>query len=265
MKAMFLATLIRAGRSLRRRPGSSAAVVLTLGLGIAVSTAVFTLAEAVLFRKLPYRDADRIVALQNRTGEGQAAGISWQDARDLAAARSFDVTAVYSKRTWALSDSTGQPLEVVLSGMVTQGFFTALGVEPEWGEPFVARYEHPGGNRVVWLSHALWQRRYNGQPQAARSYLSLNSVSYRIAGVLPAWFRFPIDGENPDLYLPLDETAYCCARNARETGGLARIAPGVPSGKARAELRVLSARLGQAHPETNRSVRFEAVNLQEAL
>src|ERR1700687_5384088 len=103
---LFL-SLARAGSALRRRPGPSRAAMLPLALGMAVCIAVFTLAEAVLFRKLPYPDADRIVALNARVDQKPSTGISWQDARDLRTqGRSFMAAAVFKKRTWGLTDST---------------------------------------------------------------------------------------------------------------------------------------------------------------
>src|ERR1700682_3161777 len=249
-------SLARAGRALRRRPGSSVAAMLTLALGIAVCIAVFTLAEAVLFRKLPYPGAARIVALNARTEQKPSPEVSCQDERDLRAqARSFLAVGVFTKRTWGLTDSTDKPLEVVLAGMVTHQFFASLGVTPELGEPFAERQEHRGANRVAWLTHALSKRRYAGDPNMVGKYIALNDVSYRVAGVLPAWFQFPMDGENPELYFPLDETDYCCARDARNLGAIARLAEGVSLHTAQAELDVLS----------GRHVRFQAMDLRHTL
>ena len=230
--------------------------MLTLALGMAVCIAVFTLAEAVLFRKLPYPNADRIVALNTRTDQKPSTGISWQDARDLRAqAHSFVAVGVFAKRTWGLTDSTDKPLEVVLAGMVTHQFFASLGVTPELGEPFAEQQEHRGANRVAWLSHALWRRRYAGDPSVVGKYIALNDVSYRVAGVLPGWFQFPMGGQNPELYFPLDEADYCCARDARGLGAIARLAEDVSMLSAQAELAVLS----------DRHVRFEAVGLRRTL
>jgi predicted permease len=230
--------------------------MLTLALGMAVCIAVFTLAEAVLFRDLPYPNADRVVALNTRTDQKSSTGISWKDARDLAAqARSFVAVGVFIKRTWGLTDSTDKPLEVVLAGMVTHQFFQSLGVTPQLGGPFTDQYEHHGANRVAWLTHGLWKRRYAGDPNVVGKYIALNDVSYRVAGVLPAWFRFPMDGASPELYFPLPEADYCCARDARGLGAVARLAEGVSLQSAQAELAVLS----------DRHVRFEVVDLRRTL
>ncbi len=235
-------------RRLCNRPASTTAVVVTLALGIAVSTAVFTLANAVVFRALPYPAAEQLVAID------AGAGISWQDVRDLrAASQSIVSAAAYTKRTWGLTDSSIQPVQVTLSGMVTPEFFATLGVQ----------FSIPAHDRrVVWLTHALWNSRFGGDPAITNKTISLNDMPYRVAGVLPAWFRFPINGENPDLYIPLDEHDYCCQRDARMLAGIARV---VSLSAARAELALLSDRLRVAHPDTNPRSRFMAEDLQTAL
>lgn len=262
----MLAPFVQSGRAAMRRPGSSCAAVLTLALGISASTAVFTLADVVLFKKLPYPNAGRIVALDSVRSGGSGSGFSWQDMNDLqAGTRSFEAISVFRKRTFELSDSTAEPKTVVLAGTVTHGFFRVLGVTPKLGRTFTAEDEYPGSNHIVWLSNSLWRRRYKGSPKVVGQSISLNEVQYRVAGVLPAWFHFLIQGETPDLYFPLDRQVYCCGRDVRTLGAIALLAPGVSVANAEAELPVVSKRLGTAHPETNRRVQFRLTSLRDSL
>jgi predicted permease len=154
-------------------------------------------------------------------------------------ARATAAIGAFLKRTWGFTDSSSAPVEVVLSGMVTHGFFQALGVAPRLGAGFSPSNETPGANRVAWLSDQFWRKRYGARPGAVGQTFSLNDVAYRVAGVLPPDFRFPMDGETPDLYIPLDRAGYCCDRAVRTLGGVARLGPGVSRAAARAEFEAL--------------------------
>src|SRR6185437_5222606 len=79
---------------------------------------------------------------------------------------------------------------------------------------------------IVVLSYALWQNRYHGDLNVTSKSLALNDVSYQIVGVLPKTFDFSVDGESPDLYIPLGRNDYCCRLDARGLSGIARLAPG---------------------------------------
>jgi len=208
------------------------ACILTLSLGVAASTAMYTLLDALLLRPLPYPEAERLVQLEP--------GVSWGDVIDIEGhARATAAIGAFLKRTWGFTDSSGAPVEVVLSGMVTHGFFQALGVAPRLGAGFSPSGETPGANRVAWLSDQFRRKRYAGRRDAVGQTFSLNDVAYRVAGVLPPDFRFPMDGESPDLYIPLDRADYCCDRAVRTLGGVARLRPGVSGAAARAEFEAL--------------------------
>ncbi len=235
--------MIAALRSLLRTPAAAFACLFTLSLGVAVSTAMYTLLDALLLRPLPYPNAERLVELEP--------GVSWGDTIDIEGhARTTSAIGAFGKRTWGFTDSSSAPVEVVISGMVTHGFFRALGVAPRLGAGFRASDEMAGSNRVALLSDAFWRKRFAGRPDAVGQTFSLNDVAYRVAGVLPLGFRFPMDGETPDLYIPLDRGDYCCDRSVRTLGGVARLGPGVSRATARAEWEALC------------GTRFELVSLQ---
>src|SRR5258708_12867427 len=129
--------------------------------------------------------------------------------------------------------------------MVTHGFFDALRVKPDLGASFTPDREQPGANRVMWLTHDFWRSRYYGKRDVLGTTVELNEVKYRVAGVLPAGFRFPMDGENPDVYIPLDRADYCCRQDVRTLSGIARLAPRIGRSAAASELSTItSTKLG---------------------
>ncbi len=210
-------------RTLLKMRSTALVVVLTLAAGIAANLIVFAAVNAVLIRPLPFSDPDRLVALETSIN-GKPSGVSWAEVDDIARAPAlFEGTAGYMKRTWALTDHTGNGLDVILSGMVTPGFFRVVQPIPALGATFRSDNEP----HVVVLSYALWQKRYHGDLNVTAQSLALNDISYQIVGVLPQTFDFPIAGESPDLYIPLDHTDYCCRIDARSLSGIARLAPGV--------------------------------------
>jgi putative ABC transport system permease protein len=209
---------------------------MTLSLGIAVNLAIFALVNAVLIRPLPYQHPAELIAISTATKAG-AGLVSWQDIDNLrASTKGLAYVAGYRRRTWGLSDSTGSPLEVVLSGMVTTEFLRTLDVVPQVGADFQPENASEGNQQVALLSNSLWQKRYHGNPGVVGSSIELNSVAYRVTGILPADFSFAIDGDVPDLYIPLSHKDYCCDPSARGLEAIGRVASGVSISAIHAEL-----------------------------
>ena len=219
-----------------RSPVPFSAAIITLSIGIAVNLAIFALVNAVLLRPLPFPHPAELIALSTATKQGSGP-LSWQDIDSLrVSSRSLANAAGYLGRTWGLSDSTGSPLEVVLSGMVTTEFMSTLSVAPQFGTDFQPQNASEGNQQVALLSHSLWQRRYHGDSGVVGSMIELNAVPYRIIGILPADVRFAIGGQLPDLYIPLNHTDYCCDPSVRALDVIGRMAPGVSLSATSAEL-----------------------------
>jgi len=227
---------VSAARTIRRSPVSFGAAVITLAVGIAVNLVIFAVVNAVLLRPLPYPHPAELIAISTATKAG-AGLVSWQDIYNLrTSTKSLANAAGYRRRTWGLSDSTGSPLEVVLSGMVTTEFLRTLDVAPQLGTDFQPGNASEGNQQFAILSNSLWQKRYHGNPGVVGSSIELNSVPYRIAGILPADFSFAIDGDVPDLYIPLNHKDYCCDPSARGLEAIGRMAPRVSLPTVNAEL-----------------------------
>ena len=120
--------------------------------------------------------------------------------------------------------------------MVTTEFMRTLDIAPQFGTDFQPQNGSEGNQQVVLLSYSLWQKRYHADLNAVGSSVELNAVPYRIVGILPADFRFEMDGDVPDLYIPLSQADSCCDASARALEGIGRMIPGVSLTAANAEL-----------------------------
>lgn len=212
----FVRDLRIALRGLLRSPSFFASSVAILAIAIGANTALFALIHGLLWKPLPFPDSGRIVT---------ANAVSWHDTTQW---RGVEAAGAALPRTWLLADGTGSEPEVALSGMVTAGFFRALGAEPMAGRAMEAADERTGNNRSVWLSHSLWRSRYGADRRVIGQRLALNEEAYLVVGVLPESFQFPMRGNLPDLYIPLDEKLYGGEKGPRTLFGIARLAPGVP-------------------------------------
>jgi putative ABC transport system permease protein len=227
----FLDTLwqdLRYGiRMLRRNPGFTAAAVLTLGLGIGATTAIFTVINGVLLRPLPYQEPERLVYVKGDTWglfSSTREYIAWKDR-----CRALSYIAAY------INDQTnftgGGEAERVTTGMVTASFFPLLGVQPVIGRSFLPEEDRPGGPPVAILSHTMWKRHFGGDSSALGRALTLDGKSYTVIGVLPPRFQIPDRyGFDYDLWMPLSLSDTPLVRV------IGRLKPGVTLELARSEL-----------------------------
>jgi len=194
-------------RMLANKPGFTAIAVLTLALGIGAGTAIFSVVDTVLLHPLPYKRPGQLVlvseALPLMSSEeiGVSAG-EFHDYRDRN--RSFSQVAAYESAGFNLTGE-GQPLRVN-AAQVSASTFPLLGVSPELGRVFTPDEDRYGTDRVVVLSHALWQHQYSSDPNILGKTVKLDEKPFTIVGVMPASFRFPFDGaplsEMADLWIP---------------------------------------------------------------
>lgn len=236
-------------RSLTRSPGFTAFVIVTLALGIGANTAVFTVADAFLFKPVPFPEADRLVMLHQRapgntTFPSPVTPADFLEFRKQSAA--FGQIAAYQPVDFNLAER-GAP-EPVYSALVTANFFDTLGMQPMLGHTFAPADEEPG-KRVAVLSYGLWQRHFGGDPDVVGREVRLNSHPYTVIGVMRRDFRFPIAVA---LWTPLVLNPKDAADHATHSlRVVARLKPGVPETSARAELESIAARLAEAYPQTN--------------
>ncbi|MCI0434402.1 MAG: ADOP family duplicated permease [Gemmatimonadetes bacterium] len=182
--AMAVSECRQAIRSLRKRPGFVAVLVLTLGVGIGLSVATVGVLSAYLARALPYPDADRLVFVQG------AGAPDWQDPPAV-------LSRVVSWDLDALSIVSGGTPEQVRTSWVSPAFFEMMGVRPVLGRVFGEEEAGPGGASVAVIHHALWQRRWGGDPGVIGRTFTAYSIDrpeeaevFTIIGVLPEDFWY---------------------------------------------------------------------------
>lgn len=251
-------------RTLRNAPWLSFVTVLTLALGIGASVALFSVLEGAFLRALPFPEADRLV-VGRATVRGElnpwVAGADYYDYRrdagpfrELAAILPFptDVTV-----------SGGGDAERVNGGVASDNLFSALEVRPALGRAFLPEDGLEGAENVVLLSHGFWQRRQGGDPGVLGAALTLDGVPHTIVGVLPGDFYFMSPA---DLWLPMRPDRYAAAaRDAHNWYLLGRLRDGTTLEQAQADVDVISARLQEAYPDSNRDKALRLTRLREVL
>lgn len=238
-------------RGLRRDPGYTAAVVVTMAVVVAANAAVFSVLFGVLYRPLPYESPDRVIQLwTSNTERGvERWGVSLHDARDWReAASSFSDLGAYVGRQGNLETDT-EPLRVGYA-LTQPGVFRALGVAPALGRLFHDDEDRPGGDTGVVLSHGFWTSAYGGDPDVVGRTLVLDGAARDIVGVMPEGFYFP--GPTTQLWKPFGmDPADEGSRGGRWVSAVGRLAPGVTLDEARAEMAAVGANLARAYPDTN--------------
>lgn len=249
--------LTRAFRSLRQQPIFSAAVVATLALGLGATTAIFSVANAVLLRPLPYPDAPALVTIEGHYLKlGMAdLGASAPEFLDYRLARSFEGVAAFRNLDLSLSDE-GEP-ERVTAAQVSASLFPLLRVAPQLGRGLQTEEDEPGAEAVAVLSDGLWRRRFGADRGVVGHTVRLDGQTCRVVGVMPPGFDFPHPsfrfGRRADLWMPLAlSPAQRVDRSSYNLRVLGRLGPGVSLEAARAEMAGVGRRLEEQHPRDYR-------------
>ena len=229
--------LRHAARAMRRQPGTTAIIVLTLGLAIGANTAVFSAVHTALLRPLPYAQPDDLVMVwEKRAAEGvMNNSVSPADYLDWSRLNtSFTAIAAYNDTAVDLTGE-GQPEKLAAAG-VSASFFDVFGVRALHGRTFTNGEDVLGRHRVVVLGHALWRQRFGGDPSIVGRTITLNGVPQQVIGVLPAGVAFP-HGE-PDLFVPLvlQGGSDAPSRTSHQFLVYARLKPGISVEQARSEM-----------------------------
>lgn len=240
-----------------KRPGFTALVVLTLGLGIGASTAIFTVVHGVLLRQLPYDQPDQIVRILGyRQNEGLTFGtISYPNVVDLREqSRSFAAMAAYDE--WRPTLREGPPRRLD-GASVNAAFFDVLGVRPAVGRFFRAEEDEQGAAPSVVLSHPFWVQHFGGDTSVVGRELDVSGTMYTVVGVTRADFEDPgLSGRAwgiPQIWraTPSHFHSQLAYRSGRSFTAVARIQSGVTLEQAQAEITALMDGLVEAYPEEN--------------
>ncbi len=248
-------------RQLRRNPSFAAVAVLTLALGLAASTAIFSVINGVLLEPLEYANPGQLVGLQlfipawaqkfPTIPLNAATYLAWSHQ-----AKSLSGIAVFEEGV-TLNLTGGGPPALLSADAVTADLFDVLGVQPKYGRNFLADSNQAGHNQEAILTNKLWQSRFHGDPGILGRTIELNGSAYSVVGVLPASFRFPRGNDlisafgsiaEPELFVPEVFGKFGLAKEGFGLGTIARLKPGVTPGQATAELNVILSRLFRSAP-----------------
>jgi putative ABC transport system permease protein len=263
-------------RQLRKSPGFTAAVVLTLAVGIGINVAMYSIIHAVLLSELPFPEADRLVAISETWPDG-ISPMSYPDYLDWKAAQhSFDEIAV-SRRDDFNMTGNGEPER--FSGLfVTASYFRVLKIPPKLGRTFFDEEDSVAGVNPVILSEHLWRSRFGADPNIAGRKLILNTISYEVVGVAaeslsiirnPETARNSQGVRNADLYAAFGfyaDRPYMHSRGDRiGFYGIARLKQVVSIEQARADLKVIARNLEVKFPDSNTGVSVVVSPLQHSI
>jgi putative ABC transport system permease protein len=263
-----------AARSLRRTPGATLVIVLTLALGIGAATAMFSIVRGVLLRPLPFDQPERIVRLfgSDRGSITDSGTVAYLDVMDVRRAISdFDDVAAYDE--WQPNLTGRGEAERLDAALVSASFFHVLGVHPEVGRFFSPEEDTDGKDSVVVLSYSLWQRMFGADRDVVGRTISLDGRPHTIIGVAPRTFEDPLlSGARwgrPALWRPLGYGGVAAERlpdrGSHSYTAIARLERGVGLRRANSDLATVMGRLAQTYPEVDPGEGMVAVPLREAM
>ncbi|HEY2295590.1 MAG TPA: ABC transporter permease [Thermoanaerobaculia bacterium] len=250
-----------AARSLRRTPGFALTAVLLVALGVGANTAVFSLADFIFVRPLPYADSDRLVMIWQATqgfGTMEASPANYRDWK--AMTTSFSAMGAYFRNAANLVGAAEpQRLEIVRA---TPELLPLLGVKPLLGRVFTAEDLKKG--QFIVLSYGLWRAYFGGDPNVIGASVRLDGAPHTVIGVMPASFQFPSRSVEAWTPLVLREDDFK-DRDDNYLEVTARLRPGVTVRQASREMALVSARLERQYPKENKDTRSRILGLRSDL
>ena len=260
----LLRDLRYAARSLRGAPGPAAVAVLALALGIGLTTTVFSIIYGALMTGLPYPNGDRVavVTLANPGRDITRSSLSIQDFFDYRAAQqSFTAMGGYTQGTVNVSGSGAgdgaTAAERYNGAWFTADVFQVLGVPPLLGRTFRRTEAAPGGDKVVVLSHTVWQQRYGGDRTILGRQIRVNGASYTVIGVMPESFDFP---DRIEIWLPEQDDPLATKRgDGQYLTTVGKLKPGVGLDQASLDLATIANRLAAEYPQADSGFTASAI------
>lgn len=252
-------------RMMFKKPSFTAIAVITLALGIGANTAIFSLISAVLVRPLKYLEPERLVMVwEDETAAGfpreTPAVANYADWK--AQNQSFEDMAAVEQKTYDLT-SDGEPEKLYALG-VTNNFFPLLGASPALGRNFTPEEDKSGANKVVIISHGLWQNRFGGERNIIGRNILLDGDQYTVIGVMPQGFQFEVP--NISLWTPIAFTPEQLANRGRHyLEVVARLKPTVTAAQANADIQAITHRIAATYPDDAEGMSAAVVPLHEQL
>lgn len=262
----LLGDVRQALRGLRRSPGFALGTALTLGLGIGLNTAIFSVFEGVLLRSLPFAEPDELVRMwSTKADQGlRFFSVSLHDFEDWKAqTRSFSNIAAFDRQQDLTLTGEADP-EQIQAARVSANAFTLLGVTPALGRLFSQDEDRTGApDRPLVISHAVWRNRFGADSGALGRVMTLNGEPWTVVGVMPKDFFVP--GNPAELWMPLRPDSAGIGRGNRFLRVIGRLKPGVSLEAGRSELLTIARRLETQYPGTNAGWTVTVLGMSDAV
>ena len=251
-------------RLLASRPGFTLVAALSLALGIGANSAIFSLVDALWFRPIAVPEPGRLVRVFSATDQESGAALSYPEYLDLTHASTLTGLVAIGGRGASLIEGDTRRLQTL--NLVSNNFFTALGVRPALGRVFTPDYT--GDGMVVVIGDSFWRNRLGADPSIIGKQIRISrirEVNVTVIGVLPSSFRNIETATDRDLWFPIQSWSQIGDPRELENRGnrwfrvLGRTAPGATATAANAELQTIAQQMAAAYPATNTSRRFHAI------
>ena len=262
----FLSDVRLSTRSLLKNPGFLLVVVLSLALGIAANSTIFSVLNALLYRPLPYPDPGRLVVIWQaehskpdvRQAPPIAEIVDWKKQNHV-----FEDISLNSGNGTTLVTGIGEPRSL-RTQYVTPNFFSMMGVKPVLGRVFQAEEAQDRAQTIV-ISTQFWKQEYHSDPQVLGKSITIEGIVSTIVGVMPAGFT-PFYGQSVDLWQPINpENSRYSGRIDHWLMPIARLKPGVTMEQAQVEMDMIARRLEEQYPGTNKGLGEKVMLLHEQL
>ncbi len=253
-------------RVLVKQPLFSGIAMITLALGIGANTTIFSVVDALLFRRPPFPSPEELVRVWDHSQQTAVGPLSFGETRELKQ-QLETADSVTAFAGWANTlVLPGQPAEQLHSINVSGDFFRTFGVQPAIGRAFSDDEQVPGKNKVAILSHALWQSRFSARPDIVGQVIRLNSEPVTVVGVMPVNFEYRMLWGKVDLWRPVSlPQKFIEDRDFRVFQVVARLKPAISAGQLAPSLNALSDRLARDFPKSNSGHGFRALPLRESV
>jgi len=239
-------------------------VVLTLALGIGANTAIFSFANGILLRPLPYPQSDRLAVIEETAprngitnmGVAYPNFLDWRDQNTV-----FESLATHFGTT-RFSMTLGGEATEIRGSRVSYGLFEVLHVWPQLGRTFTVNEDRPEEDGVVILGYNLWQRNFGGDQNILNRKVVVSGRARTVIGVMPRGFRFP---EESELWVPLAVTPQIYTRQDHGLEAIGRLKDGVSVAQAQSEMDRIAARIEELNPLSNTGLNVRVTSLHESL
>lgn len=261
----FLQDLLYGLRLMRRAPGFTAAAVLTLGLGIGVNAATFSIFDVLSLKPLNYRDPSRVAFILgiNAAQHQRGMNLPLADAMDIGRQmQSLERVAAYSY--WSANLTGGALPERIQAYKVTANTFALLGVDATLGRTLITSDGMPEAPNVIVLSDGLWRRRFGADPSVVGTAVMLDGSAHTVIGVMPRRFEFPVFNFKGEAWTAMKGTPDALARRAGSPSivAIARLKADATYASAQAEINIVMRRLEADNPQTNRGAGAELLEMR---